>query len=123
MDIKEIILNGGTISLPYKDDEKEWMGKAEIYGFSGGFGMEPKIIVTIPTIELERGGRKEFKWNEIDEAVSIFKKLVYRKENLCYKMTEAMIQLYDTGEDDIDLDEPEDLKKVRTLQKKLQKNS
>lgn len=122
MTTKEIILAGGSVSFSYKQKEKEWVGTAKIYGFSGGWGMKPHITVEVPTYEIAPGGRKEFEWNQIDEAISIFEKLVFRKENLCYKMTESMVELFNSGDTNLDLDIPEDLAKVRKLQKEKQNN-
>jgi hypothetical protein len=121
--IKEILLDSGSISHPYKAEEKEYVGTgtATIFGLSGGFGTDPKIIVRIPTIELEKGGTKEFKWSEIDEAIEIYEKLVFRKENLMYLFNKSMIQLYNEGEVDLDLDDDKDLIKVKARRDELLK--
>lgn len=120
MTTKEILLAGGSVSFSYKEDPEEWVGTASIRGSSGGFGMKPCIRVEMPTADIARGGSKEFDYKDIDEAVSIFESLVFRKKNLCYKMAESMNELYNSGETDLDLDMPEDLTKVRKLQKEKQ---
>lgn len=116
--MKEILLSGGSVSFPYKEKPKEWVGTAKISGFSGGFGIKPKVIVEVPCIEIH--GRKEFDFKEIDEAIKTFNNLILRPKNICYKMTESMIELYNQGDTDLDLDDVKDLKKVRKLQKQKQ---
>jgi len=120
MDIKEILLSGGSISFSYKEKPKEWVGTAKIYSFSGGWGLKPHISVEVGTVDLAPRGKKDYDYNQIDEAVSTFKSLVFRKKNLCHKMHESMIELYNSGETDLDLDDEKDLKKVRKLQKEKQ---
>lgn len=120
MNIKEILVAGGHIQFSYKEKENEWVGTAHIFGFAGGCGIKPKIIVQIPTIDLAPGGMKEFKWDEVDIAIEEFKSVVFRPKNLMYKMSESVIELYNKGETEIDLDDEEDLKKVRILQSKKQ---
>ena len=122
MTTKEILLAGGKVEFSYKEKKKEWVGTARIYGFSGGWGMKPNIIVEIPTIDLAPGGRKEFEFKDIDEAISSFESIVFRPKNLMYKMAESMIELYDSGETELDLEDENDLAKVRKLQKQKQKN-
>jgi len=119
MNIKEILLAGGNVSFSYKEKPKEWVSTARIVGFSGGFGMKPKIIVEVPCKEIKC--RQEFQWDDADNAVNLFKELVFRPKNLCFKMDESMVELYKNGETKLDLDIPEDLKKVRKLQRKKQK--
>ena len=116
MNIKDILLSGGLVKFSYKEDVKSWMGNSEIYFPFGGFGMRPKIIVTIPTHEIK--GRKEFKPEEIDEAIETFTRLTFRKENLAYKMHEAMLQL----DSDLDLDEDDDWNKMESVRLKLVNN-
>lgn len=117
MDIKEILLNGGHVSFPYKEEPEEWVGSAKIISLSGGFGMTPKIIVEVPCLEIQ--GRKEYTFDEIDSAVEKFKELVFRKKNLMFKMHQAMLELHKNGETELDLDEDEDLNKVREVQSRL----
>lgn len=107
MNIKEIILNGGRVEFNYKEKVKEYIDSASIYGFSGVHNIKPKVIVTIPTIEIK--GRKEFDYCDIDEAISLFERLVLNKKNLCYKMDEAILNLYNNGII-LDLDKEEDIK-------------
>ena len=120
MTTKEILLAGGRIEFSYKEQPEEWVGTARIYGFSGGFGLEPNIKVEIPTIDLAPGGRKEFDFKDIDEAISTFESIIFRPKNLMYKMAESMIELYNSGETELDLEDEKDLAKVRKLQKKKQ---
>ncbi len=105
LNIKEILLNGGYVSLSYKENITDWVGKAEIISFACGFGMKPYILVSVPTISIK--GRKEFKTSEIDSAIELYEKLVFNKKNLWYKHYEAMINLYNRGYS-IDLEIPED---------------
>ena len=117
MDIKEILLAGGSVSFSYKEKVNEWVGTAKINAFSGGMGMSPCINVEIPCTDIK--GRKEFNHANIDEAVSLFNNLVFREKNLCYKMAESMVELHNQGQD-LDLDIPKDLAIVRELQNKKQ---
>lgn len=104
MDIKEILLNGGCVTFSYKEKKKEWVGSAKIFSLSGGFGLKPKIIVEVPTLEIK--GRAEFVPEDIDKAVELFERLVFCKKNLCYKKHKAMVNLYRKGLDlELDLDE------------------
>jgi len=118
--MKEVLQEGGYIEFPYKTEETEWVGTAAIRGFSLGYGIKPKIVVEIGNVNFAIGGRKEYSWDSIDEAVSDFTKFVLSPDNLCHKQKEAMLQLYNEGYHDLDLDNPEDLKLVRDRQKKLQ---
>ncbi len=121
MTTKEIILAGGGISFPYKEKETEYVGTAKMYMFSGGFGMEPHISVEIPTIDLAPGGTKNYELNQIDEAISSFNSIVFRPKNWSYKMSEAMIELYNEGETRLDLGIKEDYVKIKKRQKEKQK--
>lgn len=114
MTTKEILLSGGGISFPYKEKETEWVGTARIYSFSGGWGMKPHISVEIPCSEIE--GKKDYDYNQIDEAISVFNSLVFRPKNWSYKMHETMVELYNEGETNLDLERKEHYKKVKTRQ-------
>src|SRR6185369_14877823 len=101
MTIKDIITNGGSVTIPYKEKEKDWVGSAKIHGFAGGYGCTPKIIVEAPTIDAGIGGRSEFAWDQIDAAVELYATLVTSKKNLCHKQAQAMLILH---KDDKQLD-------------------
>lgn len=114
MNIKEILLAGGIVSFDYKEDKNSWMGTAKIISFCGGFGMKPSILVEIPTMEIE--GRKSFEYSKIDEAIKIFKRIVFNEKNLCFKRYEAIIEIDDCH---IDLDEDKDYERMEEMRKKL----
>jgi hypothetical protein len=95
INIKEILLNGGTVSLSYKENITDWVVEAKIAAFCSVFDMKPCIYVSIPTDEIN--GRKEFEYNDIDSAIELYEKLVFNKKNLWYKSHEAMINLYNKG--------------------------
>jgi hypothetical protein len=116
MNIKEILLNGGSVSFNYKEKSKDWVGTSRILSFSGGWGLEPKIILEIPTLKIK--GRKEFDFKEIDEAISVFKEITFNKKNLCYKQHESMVNLFNQGFD-LDLDDEKDFKTTEKERKKL----
>jgi hypothetical protein len=101
INIKEILLNGGTVKFSYKEKEEDWVSEASIYYFSGGYGMDSKIIVTVPC----KDGRGEY--TDIDEAIDVFMKLVFREKNMMFGNHQAMIELEKEGYE-IDLDEKED---------------
>jgi hypothetical protein len=121
MTTKEILLAGGGLSFPYKEDEKEWVGTARIYSFSGGWGMKPHISVEVGTIDLCPGGKKDYEFSQIDEAIATFESLVFRPKNWSYKMHETMVELYNEGETNLDLEIKEHYKKVKSRQKEKQK--
>lgn len=102
MNIKEILLNGGSVKFPYKENE-DWVSEASIYYFSGGFGMDSKIIVTIPCEEIH--GRAEH--TDLDKAIDVFMKLVFREKNIMFGNHQAMLELEKEGYE-LDLDEKED---------------
>lgn len=109
MDIKEILLNGGYVNFSYKEKKEEWVGSAQIMSFAGGYGIKPKIIVKVKE-------SVEFPLKDIDEAIELFKKLVFCKENLCYKQHQAMVNLYEKGLDlDLDVDEDFELMEKERL--------
>ncbi len=89
-DIKKIILSGGIVKFPYKEEKKEWVGEAYIFIY---IHYKIKIVVNIPTIKLCPGGYKDYAFSEIDEAVKNFANIVYHKDNLMYKLQEAEIAL------------------------------
>jgi hypothetical protein len=119
MTLRDILKKGGRVCFAYKTDEKDWMGEAKISIFSGGYGMSPAIIVEIPTDEI-RGGRKEFELNQLSEAIELYERLVFSKDNYAYKLHDALVTLAQENKD-VDLDDAEDLKIVRKLQEQLQK--
>lgn len=115
MAIKELLLEGCRISMPYKVKETEWVGETKIHIFSGGFGMKPKIIVEG---DYCNGYRKEFEVEQIDEAIEYFNKNTFNAENLMYKQNEAM-RIVTKDIPDIDLDEPTDRAIVEKIREKL----
>lgn len=111
MDIKQLLLEGCRISMPYKNEPEEWVGDIKIYIFSGGFGCKPKIIVEG---DYCNGYRKEFELNQLDEAIKMFKDSVFNEKNLWYKMNEVMCELA-SKDNNIDLEDPDDYDRVRKL--------
>lgn len=103
MNIKEILLNGGTVSFTYKEKKESWVSDASICYFSGGYGLDSKIIVTVPCEEIH--GRAEY--TDIDEAIDVFMKLVFREKNMMLGNHQAMLELEKEGYE-LDLDEKED---------------
>jgi hypothetical protein len=96
MEIKDILKSGGSVSINYKENSKDWVGSSKIYSIPGAFGIKPRIIVEVPTLEIN--GRKEFSPDEIDEAISLFKRLTFRRKNLWFKMHEAITHFTSKGE-------------------------
>jgi hypothetical protein len=111
MNIKQLLLEGCRISMPYKEDPNEWVGEIKIHIFAGGFGCDPHIYVEGDYVN---GFRKEFKLNQLDEAIKFFKENAFNKKNLWYKMNEAMCELA-LIDNNIDLEDPDDYKSVRNL--------
>lgn len=119
MTTKEILLSGGRIECPYTEDLLGWVGTARVFGFEGGYGVYPKYIVEIPTLEIH--GHKDFKCEDIDNAISLFERLVYNEKNLCYKRYEAMMSITQNNPN-IDLDNEEDYSEMEEARQKLIKN-
>ena len=86
------------------------MDNAKIYGFSGGGGLEPKIVLEVPCSDTN--GRREFNYSEIDEAIRLFISLVFREKNIAYKLSESIREL---SESYIDIDNESDFIKVMKL--------
>lgn len=116
MDFKTILENGGYVRFNYKEVKTKFMGEAMISVFSGGFGMQPKIIITIPTSDIE--WRKEFLLEDMDEAIKLFIKFVFREKNICFKQHEAIISFTGKGID-IDLEDENDYNKIEIIRKQL----
>ena len=115
MDIKEILLNGGTVSFSYKENKEGWMQTANIHSFV--YGGICDVVVEVPTLEIR--GRKEFKHEEMDEAIALFKRLVFCEKNLCYKRHEALVNL---KEENLDLDLEEDYELLESERNKILKS-
>jgi len=96
MNIKELIQSGCVISFSYKDDRKQYVHEAKIYSNAPVFGMKPYIYVDIYCVDLKIGNQK-FEPHQIDEAIDLYVKCVFRKENLMYKFQEAVMILYNEG--------------------------
>lgn len=101
MNLKELLLEGCRICMPYKGNLKEWVGETKIFIFEGGFGLKPKILVEGDYCD---GYRKEFELNQIDEAIKYFNDNAFNSNNRMYKMNEVM-----RNNPELDLDEEEDL--------------
>jgi hypothetical protein len=119
MNIKELLLEGCRISMPYKKDRKEWVGETKIYIFSGGCGCLPKLIVEG---DYCNGYRKEFEVNQLDEAIKYFNGNAFCPTNIVYKMNPAML-IATKDVPDIDLDEEIDFKIVEKIRLKLIKDN
>lgn len=116
MNIKEILLSGGTVEFPYKEKKNEWVDKVSIFIYSGQLSFKkPSIVMT--GIYLERD---EFGIEDLDEAIEKFEHHVFNKKNLMWKMNEVLVEL-SSNNDFVDLDRDEDLKRVIKLQKIKQK--
>jgi len=103
MNIKELLLEGCSVSISYKKKKTDWVGDVKIYIFAGGFGMKTQIIVD-GTI-----GRHVFDVEKIDEAIEFFNSKVFTDKNLWYKHNEAM-RIASKTVPDIDLDDCTDFK-------------
>jgi hypothetical protein len=119
MNIKELLLEGCRISMPYKNEPEQWVGETKIYIFSGGCGCEPKLIVEG---DYCNGYRKEFEVNQIDEAIEYFNKNAFNEKNLWYKMNESL-RMVAKDVPDIDLEIDTDYQIVQKIRLKLIKDS
>jgi hypothetical protein len=119
MTLKELLVEGCRISMPYKANPNEWVGETKIHIFSGGCGCEPKIIVEG---DYCNGYRKEFKLDQLDEAISYFELNAFNIKNLWYKMNEAVLELAKT-DPNIDLEDPDDFEAVDKIKQNLITNN
>jgi hypothetical protein len=109
MTIKEFLLEGGRLAMPYKTDPKEWVGERTIHIFAGGFGCPPKIV-----IEDVDSGHRDWRLDQIDEAVEYFMWLVFNRDNLMYKENETMREL-SSKDPSVDLDDDDNYAKMNRL--------
>lgn len=115
MNIKELLLEGCRIAMPYKVEKEEWVGETKIFIFDGGFGCLPKIIVEG---DYCNGYRKEFEVSQIDEAILYFNNNAFSKENLMYKMNEVVKNITKDNPE-FDLEEDEDLETAMKARQEL----
>jgi hypothetical protein len=115
MNIKELLLEGCRISIPYKVEKEEWVGETKIHIFEGGFGCLPKIIVEG---DYCNGYQKEFEIEQIDEAIKYFNDHAFNKENLMYKRNPAMLMVT-KDIPDIDLEDKTDYMMIEKIRLKL----
>ncbi len=104
MDLKEFLLEGGTIVFPYKDKDDDWVGEAKINIFSGDHSL-PKVFVDT-TLEL-----KVFTLGKLDEAIDFYTNHVFNAKNLWYKMKPALRE-FNLRENWVDLELKEDYERV-----------
>ena len=107
MNIKELLLEGCMISMPYKVKKNDWVGDIKISIFSGYYS-KPKVYIS--------GIKEPIEWplEQIDDAIKEFENIVYNPKNLMYKMSEVIGELNERG-DFGDLDDHEYLNKVRNI--------
>lgn len=112
INIKELLLEGMTIKMPYKERRDEWVGDISIHIFSGGFGMQPKIIIEGSL------GRQEYSLDLLNSTIEYFIKSLLSEKNLVYKGNEAM-RIITKDNLNIDLDNPDDYKLYEDMRLKL----
>ena len=117
MDIKELLLNGCIISMPYKQEKDEWVGDAKLYIFDGYFEVKPKICFD------SSYHRKEWEIKDIDQAIDFFFKTAFSSENLWYKVPEVQRELNEKRKF-FDMEIEEDYEKIMNLRsEKLKEES
>lgn len=109
MDIKQLLLDGITLTIPYKRALKEWVGEVKIYVFAG-YWKKPSVIID-GSVE-----RMEWPLEQIDEAINHFKGVAFSPSNIMYKMQAAIIEVVESG-DDVDLDNQKSFDKVNAIRK------
>jgi hypothetical protein len=107
MTVKEFLLEGGRLSMPYKTDPEEWVGERTIHIFAGGFGSPPKIVI-------EDCRHRDWRLDQIDEAIEYFMELVFNPANLMYKENETMREL-SSKDPSVDLDDGDNYAKMNRL--------
>lgn len=113
--MKELLLQGYTISMPHKTNPKAWLGDVSIRIFSGGCGIAPKVCIM-------GNEHKDFKLDELDDAIAYYESLIYSKNNMWYKMPEA-IRTVAQHDPSIDLDDEDDFENVNAVRIGLVMNS
>jgi hypothetical protein len=112
MNIRNLLLEGCSMRMGYKEKKTDWVGEVIIHIFEGGFGMSPKVIVDGSI------GRHEFDVEMLDVAIEFFKAKVFCEENLWFKHDEAM-RVITKNNPDIDLDEEEDFELYERIRLEL----
>jgi len=98
--MKELLLNGLSISAQYKESPEYWVGDVKIYVFEGGMGICPKVIVD------GNIRRMEYNIEDIDEAIQYFNSEVFSEKNLRYMHLQAMQNVLKVRPDlDLEIDE------------------
>ena len=117
--MKEILLNGGSISYSYKASKTSWITESKIAIITSGWENPhgTKIV-----IQSEVCGWKEFKLEEIDEAITYYKSIVFNKKNLWYMVPVVMMELIKQSIF-FDMEIDADYKKIMKLRnKKIKEN-
>ncbi len=110
VDVKQILLAGGLVRVPFKRNYGQILKEAAISIFEGYFG-EPKIIVDVDTVTI-------FKLAELDKAILCFMAEAMSTKNVWYRIPEIVRDLNSKGQY-VDLSDPNDFKKVQVLQQKM----
>lgn len=105
--IKELLLEGCTIKMEYKEKKNEYVGDVSLYIFPG-YWSKPKIALRSNYI------MKEWEIDQIDEAIEFFEDMVFNKNNLQYKMNETIRELT-LSDEFVDLEIKKDYDKVRSI--------
>lgn len=105
--IKELLLEGCVISMPYKTKKRDWVGDVKIHIFNGYYS-KPKIYI-VGAVEV-----REYELNEIDNAIKDFEDLVFNPNNFQYKMCETICELNLAGNFK-DLDNQKENNEVREI--------
>lgn len=106
--IKEAILAGCTVKHSYKYDEGDWVQESSITIVA--VGLQPVVYI------FPQGDQMSL--DKIDEAVEKWRKFIFVKDNLWYKMLDAQLQ-YAKEHGHFDMDDEEDRTKIYEIREKL----
>jgi len=102
--MRELLLNGLTLSAEYKISPEDWVGKVSIRIFEGGMGIQPLVIVDGDIHRMEVG------IEYIYEAIQYFGDAVYSSNNLRFMHLQAMLNISKVCPNiDLEIDEEHEL--------------
>lgn len=109
MELKEFLLEGGSITFPYKENKKDWVSEVRLHLFNGFYSL-PKVFIESPT------GLQTFPLENIDVAISCYIDTIFSEKNLYYKMSPTLRE-FNLREDFVDLDNDDDMERVEKARK------
>jgi len=111
MDLKEFLLEGGSIIFPFREKGEDWVGEAKIEVSLGKQSL-PEVIVDTTMNFLK------FSLEKIDEAIEYYEKHVFCEKNMWYKLAPALRD-FNLREDWVSLDDKADYERIERKRRGL----